>query len=253
VGPARFGSTAECVGLLDALGVTLCEVSITAAQDMAIINLLLPSWISREQMIVEDPNSVEVDMYRDLASGLTKIAREGTRPKRLAKARESLPGIVRASDYVLIAGRRRRLADVPQREDRRAIWCSWVLPSLDMPVDGILSSLVNGVSDALSAILDTNRHTRPRVEYSRSRVVGGTQVRGRTKLSLSMVPDPPGQMSVEQLLDDLCTRAEGFARTSLLEKLGAPSEASYHGDPSLICDVRIDWRERWLSATASIM
>jgi hypothetical protein len=258
VGPGRIGSTATCLALLNSLGAGLCGVSITAAQDIALINLILPDrGVGPKESLERAGPAQRVADHQDLELGLRAVAQTAL-PTTDRRTSEVSDLEEEAADYVLVAGRRRlhkkqRSPQGVQRRSRWAIWSSWDVPQRLVTFQMITRCLL----EALTVEVETSGGARvqPQLLYARSRTVGTARLRGRSKIAVETMPVPP-ELSVQQYLDELCSRVEARARELLIRRLSqdvgsggiSPNRAG-----ALLGDVRVGWRERWLGKGSPIL
>lgn len=259
VGPGRIGSSATCLGLLNSLGSGLCGISITASQDIALINLVLADrGIGPRGVVEAEVPQRRVADYQDLEAGLEVMARTAVRSVDFRGVEQTRALEEAAGDYVVLAGRRRQVAGpgmaTPNLQDEAwAIWASWDLPAGTVSFDAVAGSLIKGLTAECQAVAP-DQTIRARLDYARSRVMSGGRIKGRAKMSVDVMTVPP-EINVQVFLDSVCRQAETRTREllrSAVARNGGWGDSLSHA-AVLPGDVRLEWRERWLGHVAPVM
>jgi hypothetical protein len=218
VGPARTGSTLALVSDLQARGVGIVAVSVSALQELAFINLVVP---------VAPGGSVAATSNRSdgLVDGLASIG--GVAMLTAPRETPIEPDLEAARDYHLIQS-----GPVPFHGDdnpHRPLWISWELP-------GDLADGRHGIPEIVREILLKSPHCIDvSLDYFRSRILPSGAIRGRAKVAVAL---PKGlNDKLAEILTDLCEQVQIEGKRTLMS--GLPQAGAN-------LRLRVVWRERWL-------
>lgn len=216
VGPARRGSSLAVLADLLARNIGVVGASISALQETAFINLLVPhAPKSRRQ---------EFDYSTDgLVDGLGRLARVAAlTPQQGASTRKSQ--LTRAMDYQVV--RSGPYLFDPEASTGFAVWCSWQsASSRSLAPDDI-------PSEVQREIASDDRVRSCNIVYKRVRRSASGRTRGRAKYAVHLA-DATTLGATGAMLSQVCAAAQSSAAAYLARR----------GDPT--GTVLVNWRERW--------
>jgi hypothetical protein len=221
VGPARIGSTLAIVSNLLARNVGIIAAAVSALQELAFINLLLPL----------SPAKASTN-YRHTVSGafdsIGRIARTAALTPQQGAHRAEL-GIANADDYIAVtSGPSELTPDNDRGSSSYAIWIVWEhlrgAGKLD-PVDAVRTHM-----QRLSHV------ERCSVVYRRSRLLPSDHIRGRAKFCIRFDDNDLKPSAAAEELSRLCVEAEARVSEALREKFR-----------DRFIGLGVAWREKWLN------
>lgn len=231
VGPARVGSSAAIAADFVARNIGIVAMSVATLQEIAFINLMVP--IAPARLTSTQPAGTCLP----ITEGLGQLASDcGLTRRQAVRARTQIGGSA-ATDYqVLSTG-----PVMPRIEPvvEHPLWLSWVVPleydAAKRPPD-VAALVVAQLCEA------TDRVGGARIDYYRVRVLADGRVKGRAKISVTLLAGP-AKAQIPDLLSELCPWAQREVIGTLVRD----------HVPLRAIQLRVAWRERWLGRASTVM
>lgn len=231
VGPARVGSSAAIAADFVARNIGIVALSVATMQEIAFINLMVP--IAPARLTSTQPSGTCLP----IVEGLGQLASDCGLTRRQGVRGRTQIGSTAAIDYqVLSTGPvAPRIAAVVEHP----LWLSWVVP--------LESDAAKRPPDVAALVLAqlceaTDRVTGGRIDYYRVRVRPDGRVKGRAKISVTLLADP-AKAQIPALLSELCPWAQREVVATLVRD----------HIPLRAIQLRLAWRERWLGRASTVM
>jgi hypothetical protein len=231
VGPARVGSSAAIAADFVARNIGIVALSVATLQEIAFINLMVP--IAPARLTDTQPSGTCLP----ITEGIGQLASDCGLTRRQAVRARTQIGSTAASDYqVLSTG---PVTPLIKPVVEHPLWLSWVVPleydAAKRPPDVaalVLAQLCEAADQVGGA----------RIDYYRVRVLPDGRVKGRAKLTVTLLADP-AQARIPTLLSELCPWAQREVVATLIRD----------HIPLRAIQLRLAWRERWLGRASTVM
>lgn len=234
VGPARVGSSAAIVADFVARNIGILAVSEASMQEIAFINLMVPIAPAR---LTGTPTSATC---LPIVEGLGQVASDCGLTRRQGVRYRTTIASSAATDYqVLSTGPVAPRILGEGAPDEHPVWLSWVVP-----LERDAASRPPDVAQLALAQLCTaaDRVIGGRVDYYRVRLLPDGRLKGRAKISVSLVPSI-ARTCIPAKLSELC----GWAQREVMATL-VRDHVPQH---SIL--LRLAWRERWLGRVGGVL
>lgn len=233
VGPARVGSSAAIAADFMASNIGILAMSAATLQEIAFINLMVPIAPAR---LTGAPTS---GTCLPITEGLGQVASDCglTRRTKVRGPRSRITDTA-ATDYqVLSTGPVAPGIAENATTVEHPLWLSWVVPlehdAAKRPPD--VAALV------LAQLCDAgDRVSAGRIDYYRVRVLPDGRVKGRAKISVTLLPGT-AKARIPAMLSELCPWAQREVIATLVRD----------HVPLRAIRLRVAWRERWLGRTST--
>ena len=273
VGPARVGSTAACLGVLEGSRSRSHWHQRYSVRRYRSDHSGLGLWIgTRSQRAIRRSWTFEcqdrhsygsdwaaaleslrgLDSLRDALSLIAATSLDTTLSDKQISAAHSVD-LKPAQDYLLMAGRRREtrreIADLPSY----SIWSYWEASATLFSADKFIDCIVTALEDCIGATVGRRPgvNVDSRCDYARALVTTGGRLRGRGKFAVPHFGRNLGRR-ISDLLREVCISAESRAKELLcLRCAEGPKNDSRNG--LLDLEVHLVWRERWLGSLGPIL
>jgi hypothetical protein len=232
VGPARVGSSAAIAADFVARNIGILAMSAATLQEIAFINLMVPIAPAR---LTDAPTSGHC---LPIVEGLGQVASDcGLTRRQGVLERRSHIGETPAIDYQVLSTGPVAPRITPVVE--HPLWLSWVVPlehdAAKRPPD--VAQLV------LAQLCEAgDRVSGGRIDYYRVRVLPDGRIRGRAKISVSLL-DGTSKARIPAMLSELCPWAQREVIATLIRD----------HVPLRSIRLRLAWRERWLGRSGTVL
>jgi hypothetical protein len=238
VGPARIGSTKDLLGLVEALGLSVSSIALTALQGMAIIHIVL--WMP---LRVGEP--AHQDDAGPASSGLVLEQSLELLLKRLhgRYGHGDLPGLLggrfaRIQDYQFV------MSDDPPAQSRdteepyKPLWLAWRTPRTREAMTSAVSTMIRSVRQGFPKEIPAD------IDFLVCRESQEDWLRGRCKVRVpiwalgdvvSQSRSEKARTGTKRKIGLLCSRIEHDWRDALRAELHTPW-----------VEAEVAWRERWI-------
>lgn len=234
VGPARVGSSAAIVADFVARNIGILAVSEASLQEIAFINLMVPIAPARLT------TAQTAGTCLPIVEGLGQVASDCGLTRQKGVRQRTRIGQTAATDYqVLNTGPVAPRIAGAGGPDEHPVWLSWVVPlerdAAARPPDVAQLALAQLLAAA-------DRVTGGRIDYYRVRVLPDGRVKGRAKISVSLIPSI-ARSAIPAKLSELCAWAQREVMATLVR--------DHVPQRSIL--LRLAWRERWLGRVGTVM
>jgi hypothetical protein len=232
VGPARVGSSAAIAADFVGRNIGILAMSAATLQEIAFINLMVPIAPAR---LTNAPTS---GTCMPIVEGLGQVASDcGLTRRQGVRDRRSRIGDTAATDYQVLSTGPVSPRITPVAE--HPLWLSWVVP-LELDAAKRPPDVAQLVLAQLCEAGD--RVASGRIDYYRVRVLPDGRIKGRAKISVSLL-DGTTNAQIPGMLSELCPWAQREVIATLVRD----------HVPLRSIRLRLAWRERWLGRSGTVL